>query len=86
MRQITAKRMTTTQMRLRKEARASREMFLCKHSGVMTNAVTKKTTRKRTMPIDAPHDGTIRTMTLLRVSPTTTLYEIIAAIMSMERN
>ncbi|KAI9576692.1 hypothetical protein GQX74_010674 [Glossina fuscipes] len=50
------------------------------HSGTTTPTVTKNTTPKRTAPIDAPHEGKKRTNTLDNVSPTTTLYEIMAKI------
>lgn len=40
--------------------------------------VTRKTTKKRTEPIELPSVGMNRTSTFDSVSPTTTLYEIIA--------
>lgn len=61
-----------------KLARANRETFLYKHNGTTTPTVTKNTTPIRTAPIEVPHDGKKRTRTLDKVSPTTTLYEIIA--------
>ena len=75
----TANRMNTTQARLMKLARANRETFLYKHKGAIIQSVTTKTTPKRTAPIDVSHDGTKRISTLDNVSPTTTLYDIIAA-------
>lgn len=42
------------------------------------HAVTTKTTAARTAPMELPQEGMKRTRTLLSVSPTTTLYEIIA--------
>lgn len=75
---MTAKRMTTTQTRLKKLARARRDTFLYRQSGLMTNTVTSRTTPKRTLLIAAPQDGMKRTNTLLSVSPTTTLYDIMA--------
>lgn len=62
-----------------KLARAKRETFLYKHSGMTTHTVTISTTPNRTAPIDVSHDGTKRINTLDIVSPTTTLYEIMAA-------
>jgi hypothetical protein len=75
---ITQNSIRTTHAKLKKLALAKRETFLYKHSGVVTNNVTTNTTAKRTAPIDAPHDGTNLTKTFDNVSPTTTLYEIIA--------
>uniref|UniRef100_A0A1B0BSF8 Uncharacterized protein n=1 Tax=Glossina palpalis gambiensis TaxID=67801 RepID=A0A1B0BSF8_9MUSC len=75
---MTANNIKTTQAKLMKLARAKRETFL--HSGTTTPTVTKNTTPKRTAPIDAPHEGKKRTNTLDNVSPTTTLYEIMAKI------
>jgi hypothetical protein len=40
--------------------------------------VTRKTMKKRTDPIEAPSEGANLTRTFDKVSPTTTLYEIIA--------
>uniref|UniRef100_A0A1A9VTB2 Uncharacterized protein n=1 Tax=Glossina austeni TaxID=7395 RepID=A0A1A9VTB2_GLOAU len=75
---MTANNIKTTQAKLMKLARAKRETFL--HSGTTTPTVTKNTTPKRTAPIDVPHEGKKRTNTLDNVSPTTTLYEIMAKI------
>lgn len=75
---MTANNMKTTQAKLMKLARAKRETFLYKQRGTTTPTVTKKTTPSRTAPIDEPQDGKKRTNTLDRVSPTTTLYEIMA--------
>lgn len=75
---ITANNMNTTQARLMKLARANRDTFLYKHNGITTQTVTTNTTPKRTAPIDVSHDGTKRISTFDSVSPTTTLYDIIA--------
>lgn len=61
-----------------KLARANRDTFLYKQSGMTIQTVTTNTTPNRTAPIDVSHDGTKRINTLDIVSPTTTLYEIIA--------
>lgn len=73
-----ANNINTTHAKLMKLARAKRETFLYKQSGITMQTVTTKTTPKRTAPIDVSHDGTNRINTLDIVSPTTTLYEIIA--------
>lgn len=75
---MTANSMKTTQAKLMKLARAKRDTFLYKQRGTTTPTVTKKTTPRRTAPIDDPQEGKKRTKTLERVSPTTTLYEIMA--------
>lgn len=62
-----------------KLARANRDTFLYRHSGITTPIVTTKTIPSRTEPIDVPHIGKKRIKTLDIVSPTTTLYDIIAA-------
>lgn len=69
-----------------KLARASRETFLYKQSGTIIQSVTAKTTPNRTEPIDVSHDGTNRISTLDSVSPTTTLYDIIAVYGIGKRN
>lgn len=71
--------MNTTQARLMKLARANRDTFLYRHSGMTTQTVTTNTTPNRTSAIDVSHVGTKRINTFDSVSPTTTLYEIIAA-------
>lgn len=75
----TANKMNTTQARLMKLARANRDTFLYRHSGMTTQTVTTNTTPNRTSAIDVSHVGTKRINTFDSVSPTTTLYEIIAA-------
>lgn len=76
---MTANNMNTTQARLMKLARANRDTFLYRHSGMTTQTVTTNTTPNRTSAIDVSHVGTKRINTFDNVSPTTTLYEIIAA-------
>lgn len=71
--------MITVQAKLTKLAFARRDTFLYKHKGTVTNNVTMNTTPKRTAPIDTPKLGKNLTNTFDNVSPTTTLYEIIAA-------
>lgn len=46
---------------------------------VKRTSVTRKTTKNRTDPIEAPREGANLTRTFESVSPTTTLYDIIAA-------
>lgn len=75
---MTANSINTTQAKLKKLARAKRDTFLYKHNGTTTHNVTTSTTPKRTAPIDVSQDGTNRISTFDSVSPTTTLYEIIA--------
>lgn len=70
--------MNTTQAKLKKLARAKRDTFLYKQSGTTMHNVTTNTTPKRTAPIDVSHDGTKRISTFDNVSPTTTLYDIMA--------
>lgn len=70
--------MNTTHARLIKLARANRDTFLYKQSGITMHTVTTNTTPNLTEPIDASHVGTKRINTLDSVSPTTTLYDIIA--------
>lgn len=79
----TANNMNTTHAKLMKLARAKRDTFLYKHSGMTMHTVTINTTPKRTAPIDVSQDGTNRINTFDIVSPTTTLYEIIAAMRKM---
>lgn len=74
----TANNMNTTHARLIKLARAKRDTFLYKHNGITMHMVTTNTTPNRTAPIDVSHDGIKRISTLDIVSPTTTLYEIMA--------
>jgi hypothetical protein len=50
-----------------------------KQLDVKRTRVTRKTTKNRTEPIEEPKDGTNLTRTFDSVSPTTTLYDIIAA-------
>lgn len=75
---ITANRINTTQARLMKLARANRDTFLYRQIGMTIQMVTIKTTPNRTELIDESHDGKKRINTFDSVSPTTTLYEIIA--------
>lgn len=74
----TANKMNATHARLMKLARANRDTFLYKQSGITTEMVTKNTIPSRTVPIDVPHIGNKRITTFDNVSPTTTLYDIIA--------
>lgn len=71
--------MNTTQARLIKLALASRDTFLYRQSGITTQMVTTNTTIKRTVSIEMSHAGRKRINTFDSVSPTTTLYDIIAA-------
>lgn len=80
----TANNIKTTHARLMKLARANRDTFLYKHSGITTPIVTKKTVPSRTEPIDVLHIGKKRIKTLDIVSPTTTLYDIIAVNFQIE--
>lgn len=48
--------------------------------------VTRKTMKKRAEPIEEPNDGTNLTRTFDKVSPTTTLYEIIAVEIKSSKN
>lgn len=75
---ITANRINTTQARLMKLARANRDTFLYRQSGMTIQMVTMNTTPNRTELMDESHVGKKRINTLDNVSPTTTLYEIIA--------
>lgn len=50
-----------------------------------TQTVTTKTTKNRTVPIEISHAGRKRINTFDNVSPTTTLYDIIAATKRRER-
>lgn len=77
---MTHNKMKTTQARLTKLAFARRETFLYKQRGTVINSVTINTTPSLTAPIDTPRLGMKRTRTFDNVSPTTTLYEIIAKI------
>lgn len=83
---MTANSIKTTQAKLKKLARAKRETFLYKHNGTTMHSVTTRTTPKRTAPIDVSQDGTNRMSTLDSVSPTTTLYEIIAEMGNKGKN
>lgn len=74
----TAKRMNATQAKLMKLARANRDTFLYKQSGITMQIVTTNTIPTRTVPIEVPHIGKKRIRTFDKVSPTTTLYDIIA--------
>lgn len=76
---ITANKMNRTQRRLMKLARANRDTFLYRQSGMTTQIVTTNTTINRTVPIEKSHAGRNRISTFDSVSPTTTLYDIIAA-------
>lgn len=70
--------MNTTQARLIKLALANRDTFRYRHSGMTTQMVTTNTTKNLTVPIEKSHAGRKRINTFDKVSPTTTLYEIIA--------
>lgn len=65
--------------KLMKLTRASRDRFLYKHNGMTMETVTNNTTPIRTDGIELSHVGVKRIKTLDKVSPTTTLYDIIAA-------
>lgn len=78
--------MNTTQARLIKLALANRDTFLYKHSGMTIHMVTTNTTINRTVPIDISHAGRKRINTFDNVSPTTTLYDIIAVTIQTERH
>jgi hypothetical protein len=52
--------------------------IIVKVESEMLTKVTRKTTKKRTEPMEAPSVGMNLTRTFDSVSPTTTLYEIIA--------
>lgn len=80
----TANNIKTTHAKLMKLARANRDTFLYKHNGITIPMVTTKTIPSRTEPIDVPHVGKIRINTLDIVSPTTTLYDIIAVNFQIE--
>lgn len=71
--------MNTTQARLIKLALANRDTFLYRQSGMTMQTVTTNTTINRTVPIEKSHAGRKRMSTFDNVSPTTTLYDIIAA-------
>lgn len=75
---MTANRMNTTQASEIKLALAKRDTFLYRQSGITMKTVTKNTTKKRTVPIERSQAGRKRINTFDNVSPTTTLYEIIA--------
>lgn len=64
--------------KLKKLTRAKRDKFLYKHNGMTMETVTKSTTPIRTDGIELSQFGVKRTNTFDKVSPTTTLYEIIA--------
>lgn len=61
-----------------KLARANRDTFLYRQSGMTIQMVTTNTTPNRTELMDESHVGKKRINTLDNVSPTTTLYDIIA--------
>lgn len=70
--------MKTTQARLIKLARASLDTSLYRQNGIVMQRVTASTTPNLTDRIEVPHEGMKRTSTFESVSPTTTLYDIIA--------